>query len=63
MAAAGDIYIAIPQKYSDTIFVKVTLTFIFCFFFFFSIVEKSEFKFVSFEVEYLVYNNYLYNLI
>lgn len=42
MAAANDIYIAIPQKYSDVILVKVTLTVYLLFLFFFLIVARSD---------------------
>lgn len=47
MAAANDIYIAIPQKYSDVILVKVTLTVYLLFLFFFQLWQEVIYLFIK----------------
>lgn len=47
MAAANDIYIAIPQKYSDVILVKVTLTVYLLFLFFFHLWQEVIYLFIK----------------
>lgn len=47
MAAANDIYIAIPQKYSDVILVKVTLTIYLLFLFFFQLWQEVIYLFIK----------------